>query len=134
MACGKKLPHAIQLHTLAAWLCYYILGSTTKLSMPFQILGLYLYWQAQVTVTEINVKKVQKQDFPYANSNNLVLVKQFVGDYSSISYCIHRIFGKSRNCSNQIYFAYIHCKNHLVKMTTSAWLPQFQGSLNRWAA
>ena len=25
----------------------------------------------------------------------------------------------------------VHCKNYLVKMTTSAWLLQFQGSLNR---
>ena len=25
-----------------------------------------------------------------------------------------------------------HCKKYLVKMTTSAWLLQFQGSLNRW--
>ena len=51
------------------WQCYYILGSTTKLSMPFQILGLYLYLKAiflvglGLTVTEINIKKVQKQDF-----------------------------------------------------------------------
>ena len=27
----------------SSWQCHYILGSTTKLSMPFQILGLYLY-------------------------------------------------------------------------------------------
>ena len=52
----------------SSWQCYYILGSTTKLSMPFQILGLYLYLKEiflvglGVTVTEINIKKVQKQD------------------------------------------------------------------------
>ena len=28
----------------------------------------------------------------------------------------------------------IHCKKYLVKMTTSAWLLQFQGLLNRWVA
>ena len=28
----------------------------------------------------------------------------------------------------------MHCKKYLVKMTTSAWLLQFQGSLNRWVA
>ena len=26
----------------------------------------------------------------------------------------------------------LHCKKYLVKITTSAWLLQFQGSLNRW--
>ena len=26
----------------------------------------------------------------------------------------------------------VHCKKYLVKMTTSEWLLQFQGSLNRW--
>ena len=52
----------------SSWQCYYILGSTTKLSMPFQILGLYLYLKEiflvglGLTVTEINIKKVQKQD------------------------------------------------------------------------
>ena len=44
----------------SSWQCYYILGTTTKLSMPkfssFERLGLGL------TVTEINMKKVQKQD------------------------------------------------------------------------
>ena len=50
----------------SSWQCYYILGSTTKLSMPFQILGLYLYLKEiflvglGLTVTEINIKKVQK--------------------------------------------------------------------------
>ena len=38
----------------SSWQCYYMLGTTTKLSMPsFERLGL---------VTEINIKKVQKQD------------------------------------------------------------------------
>ena len=29
---------------------------------------------------------------------------------------------------------YVHCKNYFPKMTTGAWLPQSQGSLNRWVA
>ena len=41
----------------SSWQCYYMLGTTTKLSMSsFERLGLGL------TVTEINIKKVQKQD------------------------------------------------------------------------
>ena len=45
-----------------------MLGTTTKLSVLFQVLGLYCYtWKKfflglGVTVTEINIKKVQKQD------------------------------------------------------------------------
>ena len=27
---------------------------------------------------------------------------------------------------------HLHCKTYLVEMTTSAWLLEFQGSLNRW--
>ena len=50
----------------SSWQCYYILGSTTKLSMPFQILGLYLYLKEIFLVgldLTVTIKKVQKQDF-----------------------------------------------------------------------
>ena len=53
----------------SSWQCYYMLGTTTKLSMPFQVLGLWLHLKELLflglglTVTEINIKKVQKQDF-----------------------------------------------------------------------
>ena len=63
-----ELRRVVGLHQISSWQCYYILGSTTKLSMPFQILGLYLYLKEiflvglRLTVTEINIKKVQKQD------------------------------------------------------------------------
>ena len=52
-----------------SWKYYYILGTTTILSMPFQVLGLQLYLKEIFlvglgpTVTKINIKKVQKPDF-----------------------------------------------------------------------
>ena len=53
----------------SSWQCYYMLGTTTKLSMLFQVLGLQLHLKEiffflglGLTVTEINIKKVQKQD------------------------------------------------------------------------
>ena len=48
----------------SSWQCYYMLGTTTKLSVLFQVL-LHLkeiFLGLGVTVTEINIKKVQKQD------------------------------------------------------------------------
>ena len=47
----------------SSWQCYYMLGTTTKLSMPFQVLGLWLHLKEifflglGLTVTEINIKK-----------------------------------------------------------------------------
>ena len=46
---------------------YYMLETTTKLSMLFQVLVLWLHLKEiflglRLTVTEINIKKVQKQD------------------------------------------------------------------------
>ena len=41
--------------------CYYMLGTTTKLSMPFQIIVVtFVFLGLGLTVTEINIKKVQK--------------------------------------------------------------------------
>ena len=42
--------------------CYYMLGTTTKLSMQFQVLKEIFFLGSGLTVTEINIKKVQKQD------------------------------------------------------------------------
>ena len=42
--------------------CYYMLRTTTKLSMPFYVLKEIFFLGLGVTVTEINNKKVQKQD------------------------------------------------------------------------
>ena len=45
--------------------CYYMLGTATKLSMPFQVLGVVntpVFLGLGVTVTESKIKKVQKQD------------------------------------------------------------------------
>ena len=39
--------------------CYYMLGTTAKLSMPFHV---WNFLCLGLTVTEINIKKVQKQD------------------------------------------------------------------------
>ena len=39
-----------------------MLGTTTKLSMPFQVLKEIFFLGLGLTVTEINIKKVQKQD------------------------------------------------------------------------
>ena len=60
----------VGLHQILAGKCYYMLGTTTKLSMPFQVLGLWLHLKEisflvlGLTVTEIKIKikKVQKQD------------------------------------------------------------------------
>ena len=46
---------------------YYMPGTTTKLSTPFQVLVLWLHLKYSLlglglTITEINIKKVQKQD------------------------------------------------------------------------
>ena len=45
-------------------------GTTTKLSMPFQVLVLWLHFEIflgfGLTVTEINIKEIQKQDFKKA--------------------------------------------------------------------
>ena len=43
---------------------YYMLGTTTKLSMPFQVLGLWLHLKEilGLAVTIINIQKVQKQE------------------------------------------------------------------------
>ena len=46
----------------SSWQCYYMLGTTTKLSMPFQVLKEIFFLGLGLTVTEINIKKVQKQD------------------------------------------------------------------------
>ena len=44
-----------------SWQCYYMLGTTTKLSMLFQVE--MLFFGLGPTVTEINIqKKIQKQD------------------------------------------------------------------------
>ena len=61
---SAELQRVVGLH----WQCYYMLGNTTKLSMHavsssgvvviLAFLGLGLH----VTVTEISIKKVQKQD------------------------------------------------------------------------
>ena len=45
-----------------SWQCYYMLGTTTKLSMPFQVLKEIFFLGLGLTVTEINIKKVQEQD------------------------------------------------------------------------
>ena len=39
-----------------------MLGTTTKLSIPFQFLKEIFFLGLGLTVTEINIKKVQKQD------------------------------------------------------------------------
>ena len=46
----------------SSWQCHYMLGTTTKLSMPFQGLKEILFFGLGPTVTEINIKIVQKQD------------------------------------------------------------------------
>ena len=50
----------------SSWQCYYMLGTTTKLSMPyftsFERLGL---------VTEINIKKIQKQEHQKSTETRL---------------------------------------------------------------
>ena len=49
----------------SSWQCYYTLGTTSKLSILFQVLGLWLhlfFLGLDLTITEINIKKVQKQD------------------------------------------------------------------------
>ena len=51
-----------------SWQCYYMVGTTTKLSVLFQVLGLWVHMKEifflglGVTVTEVNIKKLQKQD------------------------------------------------------------------------
>ena len=60
---GTKLWRVVGLHQI-------LLGTTTKLSMPVQVLELWLHLKEifllllglGLTVTEINIKKVQKQD------------------------------------------------------------------------
>ena len=39
-----------------------MLGTTTKVSIPFQVLKETFFLGLGLTVTEINIKKVQKQD------------------------------------------------------------------------
>ena len=39
-----------------------MLGTTAKLSIPFQVLKEIIFFGLVLTVTEINIKKVQKQD------------------------------------------------------------------------
>ena len=46
----------------SSWQSYYILRTTTKLSIPFQVLKEIFFLGLGLTVTEINIKKVQKQD------------------------------------------------------------------------
>ena len=41
----------------SSWQCYYMLGTTTKLSMPFQVLKEIFFLGLGLTVTEINIKK-----------------------------------------------------------------------------
>ena len=41
-----------------SWQCYYMLGTTTKLSVLFQVLGLLVLG---VTVTEVNTKKYKNK-------------------------------------------------------------------------
>ena len=46
-----------------SWQCCYMLGTTNKLSVLFQVLGLWLHLKEiflglGVTVTEVNIKKV----------------------------------------------------------------------------
>ena len=69
---GTELWRVVGLHQILAGndthVNYYMLGTTTKLSMPFQVLVLWLHLKEMfflglgLTVTEINIKKVQKQD------------------------------------------------------------------------
>ena len=50
----------------SSWQCYYMLGTTTKLSSSSGVVLLHLkeiFLGLGVTVTEINIKKEQKQDF-----------------------------------------------------------------------
>ena len=44
------------------WQCYYMLGTTTRLSMPFRVLKEIFFLVLGLTVTEISIKKVQKQN------------------------------------------------------------------------
>ena len=47
----------------SSWQCYYMLGTTTKLSMPScsgVVVTLEIFSLIGLTVTEINIKKVQK--------------------------------------------------------------------------
>ena len=46
----------------SSWQCYYMLGTTTKLSMPFQVWKEMSCLGIGLTVTEIIIKKGQKQD------------------------------------------------------------------------
>ena len=47
--------------------CYYMLGTTAKLSMPFHVWKEIFFLCLGLTVTEINIKKVQKQDLNIKN-------------------------------------------------------------------
>ena len=55
----------LELYT-QSWQCYYMLGTTTKLSRPFRVLGLQLVTLERNILhrlkPKINIKKVQKQD------------------------------------------------------------------------
>ena len=45
----------------SSWQCYYMHGTTSKLSMQFQVLKEIFFVGLGLTVTEIKIKKVQKQ-------------------------------------------------------------------------
>ena len=52
-----------------------MLGTTTKLSIPFQVLKEIFFLGLGLTVTEINIKKVQKQDLKKKKNIKNVIVK-----------------------------------------------------------
>ena len=54
---GTELRRVVGLHQKSSWQCYYMLGTTTKLSMPFQVLKEIFFLGLGLTVTEINMKK-----------------------------------------------------------------------------
>ena len=53
---------------------------------------------------------------------------------SSMRYNMQKLLNKYVVWVQAVKKATPHCKKYLVKMTTSAWLLQFQGPLNRWVA
>ena len=60
----------------SCWECYYMLGTTTKLSMPFPSSGVVVtleifFLGLGLTVTEITIKKVQKQDLKKTLKNKM---------------------------------------------------------------
>ena len=66
--CGTELRRVLGLHQIQAGNVITCLEPLLKLSMPFQVLGLWLHLKEifflglGLTVTEVNIKKIQKQD------------------------------------------------------------------------